>query len=336
MRLKDIAEITGFSSSTVSRVLQDDPRISGETKKLVLSAVRKSGYRVNSVARSLKTNTTETIGFMAPELANDFFMKVAEGAEAELGRHDYSMLICNSRESAAEEKRQLTLLLEKRVDGVIIIPSSGRGEHFSLLTDFDVPLVLADRAVEDFSADSVLSDNEDGAYKAVTALIEGGYRRIGFIGGNMELNNAKERFAGYRRAVMDGSLTMDEEIIRFGDFHMNSGYKLMSDLLELPSPPDHVFVANHFMHIGAAKHLAHLSREGRGPKIRLSSFDEMDVSSIFGFLTLTVAQPMEEIGRRAASLLLERIREKKENPGKRKKPREIRLSTDLNFHGGLN
>jgi LacI family transcriptional regulator len=334
MRLKDIAVITGFSPSTVSRVLKDDPRISGETKKKVLSTVRKAGYRVNNIARSLKTNTTETIGFMAPELANEFFMKVAEGAEAELGRQNYSMLICSSRESEGEEKRQLALLLEKRVDGVIIIPSSGRGGHFSLLNDFNVPVVLADRKTEDFPADIVLSDNEEGAYKAVNALIERGHRRIGFIGGNIELNNAKERFSGYKKALSKRGLPIEEEIIRFGDFHSKSGYRLMSELLNLPLSPDHVFAANHFMHIGAAKYLASLSREGRSPLIKLSSFDEMDVSSIFGFLTLTVAQPMEEIGRRAASLLLERIREKKETPGKRKKPREVRLPTELIYHNG--
>ncbi len=301
--MKDVAAAAGVSPSTVSRVLNSDPRISSSTCTRVKKQVSILGYRVNGIARSLKTSRTYTIGFICPEFTNDFFMNVARGVEDELRKYGYSVILCNSGESAERERDRLNLLHEKCVDGVIIVPASDKGSHMEILTRRGVPVVLVDRLVEGFDADSVLADNEFGTFRAVEHLIGQGHTRIGFIGGDMRLTSAKERHEGYKRALRYHGLIYDGNIVRFGDFHMHDGYILMKQLAELDKPPAYVFISNYYMHLGAAKYLM----ETGGTGICTAGFDDLELSSILGFCRVTVEQPMDEMGRKAAGLLVERI-----------------------------
>ena len=199
MRLKDIAKTFGVATSTISRALNDDHRISLSLRERIKDYAEQAGFRRNAIARTLKTNRSNTIGFVAPELSNDFFMNVAQGVEKELKKKGFSLIVCNSDEQIEEEKRRIDLLLENQVDGVIIIPSTSRGSHFSILTEQQVPFVLVDRLTEDIDSDAVLVDNTGGTYAAVELLINSGIRNIGFIGGDMALTSAEERFTGYTR-----------------------------------------------------------------------------------------------------------------------------------------
>ena len=304
--IKDVAQLAGVSTATVSRVLNDDPRVSKETKETVLKCVNKLGYRVNNIARSLKTNKTYTVGFMCPEIANNFFMSIAKGVEDELRKHGYTVIICSSNESIEGEKESIRVLCEKCVDGIIIIPATDEGEHYNYLNDMNIPVVLVDRLVKNYTTDSVLVDNINGCYEAIEYLINQGYRRIGFIGGDMRLTSAIERFEGYKRALSDYSIPLDLEVIKFGDFHIESGYQLIKELLNLENPPEHIFISNYFMHVGATKFLME-HQNTLQYSVELSSFDDMELSSILGFTKNIVAQPMTDIGNKAAQIILNRI-----------------------------
>lgn len=321
--VKDVARAAGVSTATVSRVVNDDPRISAETRARVLEAVRKLDYKINNIARSLKTSRTYTIGFISPELTNDFFMGIAKGVEDELRKSGYNMIICNSSESAELEAESLRLLCQKCVDGMIIIPATGGGAHLGWLKDSGIPVVLADRLAEGFETDAVLVDNINGSYSIVERLITDGHRRIGFIGGNMRLTSAVERFQGYKRALADYCIPYDEEIVKFGDFHVRGGYDLMRELVRLEQPPTVVFVSNHYMHIGATKFLMEHG-DSVGAAFSIASFDDMELSSILGFCKIRASQPIMEIGGRAAQLLLSRINREAADP-----PRILRLKTTL-------
>jgi LacI family transcriptional regulator len=311
------------STATVSRVVNDDPRISGETRARVLEAIEKLDYKINNIARSLKTNRTSTVGFISPELSNDFFMSIAKGVEDGLRKYGYNMIICNSNESAEEETDRIRLLCQKCVDGMIIIPATGDGSHLRWLKDSDIPVVLADRLTVNFETDAVLVDNINGSYSIIEHLISKGHRRIGFIGGDLRLTPAAERFEGYRRALADYCLPYENEIARFGDFHVQGGYDLMKELMELPQPPTIVFISNHYMHVGATKYLME-HRDGIDPAFSIASFDDMELSSILGFCRIRAAQPVMEIGRRAAQLLMSRINREETGP-----PRILRLKSRL-------
>ncbi len=321
--IKDVAKRAGVSTATVSRVINGDPRISSKTKEKVLCCIRELDYKINNIARSLKTNKTHTIGFMCPELANTFFMTVAKGVEDELRKHGYSVIICNSNESVAEEKERITLLLEKCVDGVIIIPASYTGSHFKRLVDQGLPVVLADRLVDDFSTDAVLVDNINGSYAVIEYLINDGYRRIGYIGGDIKLTSAMERDEGYKRALRDYCIPLDESIIKYGDYHEQSGYVKMQELMNAENPPEIVFISNYYMHMGATRYLIE-HRETNEKVIPVASFDDMELASLLGYCRVLVGQPMLEIGNKAANMLIQRINGESDNT-----PQIARLKTKL-------
>jgi LacI family transcriptional regulator len=321
--IKEVAKLAGVSASTVSRVMSKDVRISEATKDKVLECIKKLDYKVNNIARSLKTNKSHSIGFICPELTNEFFMNIATGVEDELRKFGYSMIVCNSNESTDNEEECLKLLYEKCVDGVIIIPSTNQGQHFGKSVDPGIPVVFVDRMVDGFAADVVLVDNINGAYSIVEYLIKEGDRRIGFIGGDLKITPAHERYAGYKRALEDYHIPVEENIIKFGDFHTGSGYKLMGELMEQSDPPSIVFIANYFMHIGATKYLIDNNGQLRF-SVSIASFDDMELSSILGFSRLTVVQPMHEMGVKTAQLLLSRI-----NGDDIPFPQTIRLKTSI-------
>lgn len=323
--VKDVAKMAGVSTATVSRVINDDPRISDKTRTKVLECIKKLDYKINNIARSLKTNKTYTIGFICPELANNFFMSVAKGVEDELRKHGYSVIVCNSNESIEEEKERFQLMAEKCVDGMIIIPATNDGAHFNIFKDMNIPVVLVDRIVEGFSTDAVLVDNINGSYSAIEYLINQGRRRIGFIGGDMRLTSARERYEGYERALSDFNIPFEKNIVKFGDFHVQSGYDLMKQLMEDGEPPESVFISNYFMHIGATRYLIE-KKASNDSSVSIASFDDMELISILGFSNVIVDQPIQEIGFKAAQLILERI-----NGTESTYPQIIRLKTNLNI-----
>jgi len=307
--IRDVAELAGVSTATVSRVINNDARISEKTRNKVLLSISRLNYKVNTIARSLKINRTYTIGVITPEIAHEFFMTVAQGIENQLRTHGYDMIVCNANESVEQERERIELLLEKCVDGLIIIPSSANGSHMNVLTEMKVPVVLVDRLVEDFRSDAVLVDNTGGCYRAIEHLIRQGYRRFGFIGGDHHLTSARERFEGFMSALKNNGIEPEPDYIVFGDFHERSGYDLFGSLASLQDPPEIVFVSNYNMHIGAAQFIVEQtrSRESTCRIPYIASFDDMVFSAIAGHTIVTVSQPVREIGARAADLLVSRL-----------------------------
>lgn len=319
--IKHVAARAGVSTATVSRVINNDSRITVATRSKVERAVGELGYKVNTVARSLKSKRTLSVGLLAPEFANDFFMRVAEGVEDRLGEEGYSMIVVNSRESLEREQASLELLIDKRVDGVIIIPTCDRGEHIISVQRSGTPVVLVDRLVSDYEGDAVLVDNEAATFNAVRRLIESGRKRFGFIGGPEHVTTAAERRAGFEHAVDEFACVVDPAHVRFGDFHEESGFRLMSEIMTTANPPDTVVLANYFSHIGALRYIS--THRSLVPKsLFLAAFDDTELSSMVGIPSINIAQPIDELGRRAAERLLSRI------AGDHKTPPTIeRLST---------
>lgn len=304
--IKDVAKCAGVSPATVSRVLNDDPRITSNTRMRVLDWVERLDYKVNTIARSLKLSRTYTVGLVTPEIANDFFMRVAQAVEVRLREDGYNLMICNSNESPEEERQRIELLIEKCVDGLILIPTGATGRHISFLEKSRVPVVLADRFLDGFSTDAVLVDNADGTRRAIDFLVDAGRRRFGFIGGNPDITTAAERYRGFQQAIETRGIPVDPRHVKFGDFHTEGGYELMGALLAEPDPPDTVFIANYYMHVGATQFLVR-HWKGLPESLFIASFDDMELSQVVGYAGLTIAQPVDQIGTRAAEILLARL-----------------------------
>ncbi|MDX9958178.1 MAG: LacI family DNA-binding transcriptional regulator [Spirochaetia bacterium] len=280
------------------------PRVSPRTRARVLAAAELLDYRPNHVARSLKTRSTRTIAILAPELANDFFMELAESTEKELGKAGYMLLISSSSNSAEEEARRLRVLSQRLVDGIIVVPASQDGAHIQVIAEAGTPVVLVDRLVANARLDAVLADNEGGAREATRALLADGFTRISFVGGDPALTTARERLAGFSLAIAEAGLGKPDA--HLGGMGIADGYRLMDSIMAEASPPQALFAVNLLVHLGMERRLL---EEGRAALERfpMASFDETPYSPFMTACRYAVAQPAAEMGIAAARLILERI-----------------------------
>ncbi len=324
--IRNVAQKAHVSTATVSRVLNHDPRVRDETKHAVLEAMESLGYKINFVARSLKTSRTHTIGVVAPDLAGDFFMFIAESMNRELTLHGYSIVVSTSRDSEEEEAKRLRHLAERLVDGIVLIPIGSSSAYLPQISALGIPIVFVDRGFKGYDADQVLADNETGAYEAVRALIREGHRRIGFLGGKPEVTTAGERFSGYRRAMEEAGLDIEERYVRFGHPTLPFGYRTMEDIVKDPDSPDTWFIVNLFAHLGATNYLISEGGE-RARRITFAAFDEMPYSPLLRYCRYAVQQPIAEMGKAAANLIIDRI-EGKGPP----EPQILRFKTRLIQH----
>jgi len=304
--ITEVAEAAGVSTATVSRVVNGDERVTAATAAKTRRAIDELGYKANQVARSLKTRATMTIGVVAPGLASDFFMLLAESMDRYLSARGYSLIVCSSRESAEYEAKRLRFLSHRLVDGIVMIPATSHGEHVREIQDKGIPIVFIDRMVADSTADAVLVDNEGGAREATEALIADGYRRIGFLGANLEVTTARERYKGYCDAMSSAGLEIEANFTRFGSLHIDSGYRYMEEMLSRPDAPEAYFIVNAENHVGATNYLMTAGRAHRD-RIVFASFDEMPYSPLLQYCRYSVSQPLGDMGEMAARMLLGRI-----------------------------
>lgn len=302
--IKDVANKAGVSTATVSRVLNGE-RVKSETRDKVIKAIKVLGYRPNQIARSLKTQKTHTVGFVVPDYGQ-FFMQIAKVVEDVLNGIGYSLVVCYSDENPEQEKARIRMLMEKQVDGMLVVPTSDKDDYLQDLNKKGIPVVLIDRMVKDIQADCVLVDNVNGAYQAVEHLITKGYNRIGLINGRLEVTTGEERFRGYLRVFEDYNLPIDKEIIRMGDFSMKSGYENMKALMSIENPPDAVFIANCYMTVGAMLAVNEMNIKVPG-EVAIAGFDDTELTRLSNPPITAVMQPVQEIGETAAKLLYKRI-----------------------------
>jgi LacI family transcriptional regulator len=324
--IRDVAVAAGVSTATVSRVLAPDgpDRVSVKTRQRVNSAVEKLGYRTNPAARSLKTRSTRTVAIIAPELANAFFMDLAEGIERKLNAQGYTLLIASSANSVEEEQKRISVLTDRMVDGMVVIPAGARGEHLEASAERGIPLVLVDRLVEGTNLDAVLSDNAGGAFELTRRLLSDGYSRIGFIGGDRGISTARERLCGFTQALEEAGIQPESPWIRLGGMRVEDGYREMDALLKSRPFPEALVAVNLLVHLGMERRLLEYAR-ARGPGIPgggagnenpppvIAAFDETQYTPFLPACRYTAAQDAVSIGEQAGERILERIGLKRQN-----------------------
>lgn len=306
--IKDVAHLAGVSIATVSRALNASDGVKENTRKAVMEAVEKLGYNRNEVARSLKFRQTRTIGIIAPELSNIFFMEVIEALERCLAPKGYSMIITSSYDSVEEEKRKLQILIERNVDGMVVMPSGAEGDHFLSKALSNIPLILVDRRIRNLKVDSVETDNRFGVHKMIQALKHEGFHRIGFIGGDPSIHTAGERLSGYLEAMsLNGLRVEDRFVLHRGAMTQSNGRELLKTALSLPDHPQAFFIANDSMHLGATIHaIEHLDAKELSNLV-FASFDYLSYAPLLKFCHYAVSQKFEQIGEEVAKLLLQRL-----------------------------
>jgi LacI family transcriptional regulator, fructose operon transcriptional repressor len=302
--IKDVAEAAGVSTATVSRVLSNHPHVRPEVRERVLAAVAKLEYRPNLVARSLRSQQSNTIGLIVSDIRNPFFTAISRAVEDTAYEHGFRVLLCNTDENPEKELLYLDLMRDEQVAGVIFSPTRHTLSRFGAL-NIDLPTVLIDRAARSGEVDSVLLDNSAAAYELTTHLLDQGYRRIAALFGAAS-TTAPERQLGFEAALRDRGFTPAPELIKHVQPKIETGRAAALELLALPTPPDAIFTSNSLLTAGAL-HAIRDRQLAIPDDVALVGFDETTWAALVQPAITLIEQPTHEIGKTATELLLRRI-----------------------------
>lgn len=304
--IEDVAQRAGVSAATVSHVINGTRFVREETRARVVAAMEALGYRPNALARSLRRNTTHTLGVIVPDNSSHFFAEMAHSIEEESWRREYSVMLCNSQGDAEKEAAYIEVLLQRHVDGVVLVAAGESHEHLHRLVARRIPVVAIGYAIPELEIDAVLVGNVHGGLLATQHLLNLGHRHIACITGPAGAIPSLDRVAGYRQALSEGQAELYEPWIVEGDFSFESGYQAAQRLLALPERPTAIFACNDSMAIGA---MLAVSEAGlRVPDdLSVVGFDNISIAAYTNPRLTTVEQPHRQMAAVAAALLAERI-----------------------------
>ncbi|MGH2355044.1 MAG: LacI family DNA-binding transcriptional regulator [Chloroflexota bacterium] len=319
LSIREIAAEGGVSVATVSRVLNGTGNVIAGLRQRVVVAADQLGYRPNGVARSLRLRRTTTLGAVIPTITNPYFTDSVRAMQDAAAGYGYTLLVANSDRDPAKEETALTTLLDRRVDGVVLVSAALAPAPSPALRAFlesGTPLVAMDRALPSLDLDRVVVDTRGGAREAVAHLVQRGRRRIACIAGPPSISTATEKLAGYRDGLADAGLPFEPALVLPGDYTLESGEAQARALLTLQPRPDAVLIANNLMMLGAFRVL--LRRDVAIPdQVALVGYDDVAWTDAVRPALSVVAQPSYELGRRAVELLVARL------SGRRTEPQSI-------------
>lgn len=301
-----VAHAAGVSQATVSRALRGDPRVRAETQQRVVEAANRLGYVPNSLASSLATRSTRTVGVVVADLTNPFFPYLLTQVYDELQLMDYRVVLFTERTDIPTGQAALSRLLDRSIDGVLITTATLGSRFGDLLRDRGLPMVQLNRYMDGLDVDRVTSDNRGGAYAGVRYLLGLGHERIAVIRGPTNTSTSRDRTQGLIEALNTQGLELDSDLVRVGSYSHQSGYQHALDLLRLPDPPTAIFCGNDVVAFGVIDAARSLEVDIPGD-VSVLGFDDIPMASWEVFQLTTVRQPFPDMARAAARMLGERI-----------------------------
>lgn len=314
--LNDIAQHLGVSKTLVSLVLNGkgkEHRISNDVCKKVIKTAKEMNYRPNQIAKGLRTGKTNTIGLIIADIANPFFGKLGREIEKELAKQGYRLMFCSSDENAEKSNEQIEMLLQGQVDGFIISPARNSEDQIRRLDHIDKPYVLIDRYFPEINSSYVIIDNQEAAYKATKHLVNLNYKKIACITVNADLVNMRERLNGYKNALTDAGIPVDEKWIKELPFSHESKdvHKAIKELIgKNNNGVDAIFFTSSKVGIMGIESLNNLGIK-IPDDVAIVSFDDPDSYKLCYSPVTTVAQPLADIGKMAVKILLSEIKNPK-------------------------
>ena len=333
MNIYDIAKKANVSVATVSRVINKSGPVRKSTQIKVENAISEMHYTPSSIARSLSNRKTDNIGIIVPDIFNPFYARILAGITSVVHEIGYNMFLFNAEENADRLHEILQTVQGENLKGIILNPISTQDERTLQLTkqieERGVPIVLLDRDVYGFNSNGVYSDDFGGAYKAVSHLIKIGHRKIAIFRGPMNSRPGYERFAGYRKALEDNGITLEEDLIGDYDF-MLSGlvYEQTKKLMKRKKHPTAIFTSNNNGTLECMKSLLDMGFE-IGKDVGLIGFDDIDLLHYTNMAISVVDRRVEDMGAEAMSLLRSCIEDKEDEDRKQ----QIVMDTHLVLRG---
>lgn len=298
----DVAREANVSMATVSRVVNGNPNVKPSTRAKVLETIERLGYRPNAVARGLASKKTTTVGAIIPDVSSLFFADLARGIEDIATMYKYNIILSNSDHNKEKELKLINTMLEKQVDGILFMGGNISPEHIKQFTSSSVPVVLASTYDETHTIPSVNIDNEVAAYEATRFLIAQGNKHPAFIYGHDDTRISQFKFEGYKRALKEYNVTLNEKFVVNVDYSYDSGTKAAAELLALKDRPTSVFVASDELGLGVIHGAQDLGF--RVPEdLEVFGFNNTRLATMVRPTLSTIVQPMYDIGAVAMRLL---------------------------------
>jgi LacI family transcriptional regulator len=308
--IKDIARLARVSHTTVSRALNDRPRVSRKTKERIHTIAKKLNYQPNVAARSLKIRRTKTLGLVITTIINPFYPELAQGIENTALEMGYNIILCSTNYDIKLEKQHIDVLRAKGVDGIIFTSTHMHDPNVEGLINEKFPIILVNRRIYDESAanrvDYVVVDNVHGGFIAIEHLIRMGHQRIGIISGLPQSSASVERLEGVKKALAQNGLEFEPDLVFEGDFLKASGMRAARRFSSMTRRPTAVFAVNDYMALGAME--GFIEEGFRIPHdIALIGFNDIEISRMRNIELTTIGQKTYEMGSIAVRALVEKI-----------------------------
>jgi LacI family transcriptional regulator len=305
--MKDVARLAGVSTSTVSHVINNDRFVSDAIRMRVEDAVKTLNYAPSALARSLKISQTHTIGMLITASSNPFYSEVVHNVERSCFERGYSLVLCNTEGDEQRMNRNLETLLQKRVDGLLLLCTETYLPSLDIMRRYPtIPTVMMDWSPFEGSSDLIQDNSLLGGNIATQHLIDKGYQRIACITGSLDKTPARLRLEGYRSAMARAGLPVLPGYVFVGNFEFSGGFSAMQSLLALETPPQAVFCGNDAMAFGACQALWQAGLAV--PKdMALVGYDNIELARYMTPPLTTVHQPKHELAELAVNVLIQRI-----------------------------
>ncbi|GAB3038718.1 LacI family DNA-binding transcriptional regulator [Spirosoma pulveris] len=304
----DIARLLNLSPATVSRALNDHPAINSNTKQLISNKALEMGYRSNTFASNLRRQQTKTIGVIVPRLDSSFMSTVLSGMEKVANEANYNLIISQSLESSRKEMANAKTMFNSRVDGLLVSLAADTDnlEHFSTFFRKGIPMILFDRVMPQKNCTNIVIDNLKAGYEATAHLLDQGCRRIMHVTGSIKRNVYLDRLKGYKMALLEHGLPVEDDLIRLTNFTRQDGLEVADEISRMASPPDGLFVASDLC---AASCIGRLRRNGFSVPndIAVVGFNDDPIAQLVEPNLTTIHYPGQEMGEIAAQSLINHL-----------------------------
>ncbi|WP_053349185.1 substrate-binding domain-containing protein [Vibrio alginolyticus] len=309
--MKDIAKLAGVSTSTVSHVINKTRFVSEEISERVNNAAKELNYYAPSaLARSLKVNRTKTIGMLVTTSTNPFFGEVVKGVERSCYQKGYSLILCNTEGDNERMRQSINTLLQKRVDGLILMCSSLEGERIDVFERYpDIPVVVMDWGPMLFTSDKIQDNSLRGGYLAAKYLIDCGHTEIGCITGPLIKHQAQMRYEGYKRAMNEAGLEFNANWIIESDFECEGGYQAFKKMAQRGALPSSIFVSNDMMAMGVINAANELDIKVPDD-LSIIGYDDIHIAKFMSPSLTTIHQPKYRLGQAAVETLVRKLDDK--------------------------
>lgn len=324
--IHDIAKALDLTASTVSRALNDHPKISSETKDLVRKKAKELNYTANTLAASLRTGKAKTLGLIVPRINRFFISNTISGIESVTNKAGYNIIICQSEESQHKEEQNIITLINSRVDGIMIAISfeTATSKHIEKARKSGIPIVQFDRIRDDIPVSNVLNDNEMASYLAVKHLIDQGYTSIAHFSGPLHINIYKQRLAGYKKALLESNIPLNESFIFENVLDKEKGFQTTLSIFKNKLNVDAIFSASDYSALGALLAAKQLQID-IPQQLGIVGFANEPFTEFVSPSLTSVNQFAEEMGATVAKTMIDQI----ENQNEELIPKSISITPKL-------